>query len=131
MVMFKLIIEKFVLPSAKTQDVYKVSVDKEKMKAMKLPFNVKKWQFAVFATEGHVGNRFIVELDCLSNNPAFLILLEKAEQEFGFRQGGILGLPCKPDELKRALGSSIFFFFLIGQIENSLKKNVLRGTLTQ
>ncbi|XP_026416662.1 auxin-responsive protein SAUR50-like [Papaver somniferum] len=107
--MFKLIIEKFVLPSAKRQAVYEdnVPVDKEKMKAMKLPFDVKKGQFAVFATEGDVGNRFIVELDCLSNNPAFLILLEKAEQEFGFRQGGILGLPCKPDELKRALGSSI------------------------
>ncbi|KAI3930121.1 hypothetical protein MKX01_036642 [Papaver californicum] len=98
MPIFKIMIKKFAMPSAKRQD---------KMKAMELPFDVKKGQFAVFATEGDVANRFIVELDCLSNNPAFLILLEKSEQEFGFRQGGILGLPCKPDELKRALGSSI------------------------
>ncbi|KAI3983258.1 hypothetical protein MKX01_013325 [Papaver californicum] len=107
--MFKIIIKKFVMPSAKKQDVYRnhMPVDNKKKEAMELPFDVKKGQFAVFATEGDVANRFIVELDCLSNNPAFLILLQKAEQEFGFKQGGILGLPCKPDELKRALGSSI------------------------
>ncbi|KAI3863652.1 hypothetical protein MKW98_031244 [Papaver atlanticum] len=106
--MFKLMIKKCILPLAKTQDVYKhsMSVDNEKMKAMDLPYDVKKGQFAVIATEGDVANRFVVELDCLSNNPAFLKLLEKAEQEFGFGQGGVLSLPCKPDELKRALGSS-------------------------
>ncbi|KAI3930120.1 hypothetical protein MKX01_036641 [Papaver californicum] len=107
--MFKLIIKKFVLRSAKRRDVYNYKhytpVDDEKMKVMELPYDVKKGQFAVIATEGDVANRFIVELDCLNNNPAFLKLLEKAEQEFGFRQAGVLSLPCKPDELERALGS--------------------------
>ncbi|KAI3896770.1 hypothetical protein MKW98_009623 [Papaver atlanticum] len=97
--MFKLLFKKFVLRS------HYMPLDNEKMKAMKPPRNVKKGQFAVIATEGDVANRFVVELDCLSNNPAFLKLLEKAEEEFGFRQAGILSLPCKPDELERALGS--------------------------
>ncbi|KAI3948921.1 hypothetical protein MKW92_013600 [Papaver armeniacum] len=97
--MFKLIFKKFVLRSAKRQDVYNykhyMPLDNEKMKAMEPPPNdVKKGQFAVIATEGDV-----------YNNPAFLKLLEKAEEEFGFRQAGVLSLPCKPDELERALGS--------------------------
>ncbi|KAI3958248.1 hypothetical protein MKW92_050742 [Papaver armeniacum] len=89
--MFKLMIKKCILPLAKKQDVYKhsVSVDNEKMKATDLPYDVKKGQFAVIAIEGDVANMFVVELDCLSNNPAILKLL-----------------PCKPDDLKRALGSS-------------------------
>ncbi|RZC77308.1 hypothetical protein C5167_001447 [Papaver somniferum] len=107
--MFKLIFKKFVLRSAKRQDVYSYKhykpLDNEKMKATEPPHDVKKGQFAVIATEGDVANRFVVELDCLNNNPAFLKLLEKAEEEFGFRQAGVLSLPCKPDELERALGS--------------------------
>ncbi|KAI3897781.1 hypothetical protein MKW92_042108 [Papaver armeniacum] len=106
--MFKLIFKKFVLRS-KRQDVYYykhyMPLDNEKKKAMEPPYDVKKGQFAVIATEGDVANRFVVELDCLNNNPAFLKLLEKAEEEFGFRQDGVLSLPCKPDELERALGS--------------------------
>ncbi|MCL7050320.1 hypothetical protein MKW94_021530 [Papaver nudicaule] len=102
MVMLKVLVEKLV----KKRDVYKYSkfIEDEKMKALELPADVKKGQFAVFATEGDEAKRFIVELDCLSN-PAFLKLLEKAEQEFGFQQGGVLALPCKPDELKRALST--------------------------
>ncbi|RZC77309.1 hypothetical protein C5167_001485 [Papaver somniferum] len=86
---------------AKRPGVFKYS----KLKTMELPYDVKKGQFAVFATEGDEANRFIVELECL-NNPAFLKLLEKAEEEFGFGQDGIIGLPCKPDELKRILAGS-------------------------
>ncbi|XP_026439777.1 auxin-responsive protein SAUR50-like [Papaver somniferum] len=106
--MFKLILKTFVLRSAKRQDVYDykhyMPLDNDKTKAMEPPYDVKKGQFAVIATEGDVANRFVVELDCLNNNPAFLKLLEKAEEEFGFRQSGVLSLPCKPDELERALG---------------------------
>ncbi|KAI3896768.1 hypothetical protein MKW98_009621 [Papaver atlanticum] len=86
---------------AKRSGVFKYS----KLKAMELPYDVKKGQFAVFATEGDEANRFVVELECL-HNPAFLKLLEKAEEEFGFGQDGIIGLPCKPDELKRILAGS-------------------------
>ncbi|KAI3865088.1 hypothetical protein MKW98_013588 [Papaver atlanticum] len=107
--MFKLIFKKFFLRSAIKQDVYNykhyMPLDNEKMKAMEPPRDVKKGEFAVIATEGDVANRFVVELDCLNNNPAFLKLLEKAEEEFGFRQAGVLSLPCKPDELERVLGS--------------------------
>ncbi|KAI3983255.1 hypothetical protein MKX01_013322 [Papaver californicum] len=105
MVMLKVMIEKLV----KKRDVYKYNkfIEDEKItKALELPSDVKKGQFAVFATEGNEAKRFIVELDCLSN-PAFLKLLEKAEQEFGFEQDGVLALPCKPDELKRVLTTRV------------------------
>ncbi|KAI3930122.1 hypothetical protein MKX01_036643 [Papaver californicum] len=96
--MLKIIFRNLGSSLAKRPDVFKYS----KLKAMALPYDVKKGQFTVFATEGDEANRFIVELECL-NNPAFLKLLEKAEEEFGFGQDGIIGLPCKPDELKRIL----------------------------
>ncbi|KAI3940857.1 hypothetical protein MKW92_049473 [Papaver armeniacum] len=104
MVMLKVMIEKLLL--IKKRDVYKYNrfIEDEKMNTLELPADVKKGQFAVFATEGNEAKRFIVELDCL-NNPAFLKLLEKAEREFGFEQGGVLALPCKPDELKRVLST--------------------------
>ncbi|KAI3930119.1 hypothetical protein MKX01_036640 [Papaver californicum] len=100
--MIKVMIKKLV----KKRDVYKYNKFIEDEKALELPADVKEGQFAVFAMEGNEAKRFIVELDCLSN-PAFLKLLEIAEQEFGFQQGGVLALPCKPDELKRVLSTRI------------------------
>ncbi|MCL7025338.1 hypothetical protein MKW94_003254 [Papaver nudicaule] len=101
MVMLKLIFRNLGSSLAKRPGVFKYI----KLKAMELPYDVKKGQFAVFAAQGDEANRFVVELDCLSN-PAFLKLLEKAEEEFGFQQDGIIGLPCTPDELKRILAGS-------------------------
>ncbi|CAN1135552.1 Auxin-responsive protein SAUR32 [Linum perenne] len=67
-----------------------------------VPNDVKRGQFAVTATKGGKPKRFIVELDDL-NDPDFLDLLEQAEDKFGFRQGGVLEVPCFPEELRRVL----------------------------
>ncbi|KAH7553547.1 hypothetical protein ACOSP7_029712 [Xanthoceras sorbifolium] len=69
---------------------------------MEVPDDVKEGQFAVFAVEGEETQRFVIELGFLTN-PAFLRLLEQAEEEFGFKQKGALTVPCRPQELKRIL----------------------------
>ncbi|KAI4300307.1 hypothetical protein L6164_033699 [Bauhinia variegata] len=61
--------------------------------AVNIPDDVTEGHFAVFAKKGEETKRFIVELDYL-NNPAFLGLLELAEEEYGFRQKGALAVPC-------------------------------------
>ncbi|KAF6140210.1 hypothetical protein GIB67_000258 [Kingdonia uniflora] len=68
-----------------------------------LPEDVKEGHFVVIAVNGGEQTRFVVELSYL-NNPDFLRLLEKAKEEFGFKQNGILAVPCRPDELQRILG---------------------------
>lgn len=67
-----------------------------------VPDDVKEGHFAVFAAEDGEQKRFIVELGCLSS-PAFMSLLEQAEEEYGFQQKGALVVPCRPEELQRIL----------------------------
>ncbi|CAJ1968580.1 unnamed protein product [Sphenostylis stenocarpa] len=66
------------------------------------PDDVMEGYFAVLATKGEETKRFIVGLDYLSD-PAFLRLLDQAQEEYGFRHQGALALPCRPHELLKIL----------------------------
>ncbi|KAG8647215.1 auxin-responsive protein SAUR32 [Manihot esculenta] len=77
---------------------------KEEIEAEKMvPEDVKQGHFAVIAVKGGEPKRFIMELDHLTN-PAFMKLLEQAEEEYGFQQKGVLAVPCQPEELQMILG---------------------------
>lgn len=65
---------------------------------------VKQGYFVVVATEGWKPERFVIELGFL-NNLEFLKFLKQAEEEFGFSQEGTLAIPCRPDELRRIIGT--------------------------
>lgn len=67
-----------------------------------VPEDVPEGHFAVLAIEGDEVGRFIVDLGYL-NEPTFLRLLEKAEEEYGFGQKGALTIPCQPQELQKIL----------------------------
>ncbi|KAK7392460.1 hypothetical protein VNO78_20899 [Psophocarpus tetragonolobus] len=67
-----------------------------------VPDDVREGYFAVLATKGGESKRFIVGLHYL-NDPAFLRLLDQAQEEFGFRQKGTLAIPCQPQELQNIL----------------------------
>ncbi|KAK4281508.1 hypothetical protein QN277_012990 [Acacia crassicarpa] len=56
----------------------------------------------VMAVKGEETKRFTVKLDCLSD-PAFLRLLERASEEYGFGQKGPLAVPCDPQELQNII----------------------------
>ncbi|KAI9086217.1 hypothetical protein K1719_031671 [Acacia pycnantha] len=56
----------------------------------------------VVAVKGQETERFIVKLDFLSD-PAFLRLLERASEEYGFGQKGPLAVPCDPQELQNII----------------------------
>ncbi|XP_057999425.1 protein SMALL AUXIN UP-REGULATED RNA 12-like [Hevea brasiliensis] len=76
---------------------------KEEIEAAKMvPEDVKQGHFAVIAMKGAEPKRFVVELDHLTN-PAFVKLLEQAEEEYGFQQKGVLAVPCQPEELQMIL----------------------------
>ena len=64
--------------------------------------DVMEGYFAVLAMKGKERKRFIVGLDYLSD-PAFLGLLDRAQEEYGFRHQGALALPCRPQELQKIL----------------------------
>ncbi|KAL4296052.1 hypothetical protein GQ457_12G010690 [Hibiscus cannabinus] len=63
-----------------------------------VPDYIKEGYFTVFAVKGKETQRYVIELDNLTN-PAFLSLLELAQEEYGFQQKGVLCLPCRPTEL--------------------------------
>ena len=67
--------------------------------------DVREGYFAVLATKGGESKRFFVGLHYL-NDPAFLGLLDQAQEEFGFRQKGALAIPCQPQELQKILDRS-------------------------
>ncbi|RDX67138.1 Auxin-responsive protein SAUR32, partial [Mucuna pruriens] len=67
-----------------------------------VPDDVREGYFAVLATKGGESKKFIVGLHYL-NDPAFLGLLDQAQEEFGFRQKGALAIPCQPQELQKIL----------------------------
>ncbi|KAK8485804.1 hypothetical protein V6N13_041519 [Hibiscus sabdariffa] len=70
-----------------------------------VPGDVKEGFFTVFAVKGKEIQRFVIELDHLTN-PEYLILLEQAREEYGFQQKGVLSLPCRPHELQEILEHS-------------------------
>ncbi|XP_049936677.1 auxin-responsive protein SAUR22-like [Nymphaea colorata] len=63
---------------------------------------VKQGYFAVLAVSDGVSKRFMVPLSFLSN-PAFLRLLDEAEEEYGYAQQSILTVLCHPSELESIL----------------------------
>ncbi|KAK7392456.1 hypothetical protein VNO78_20895 [Psophocarpus tetragonolobus] len=70
--------------------------------ATEVPDDVLEGHFVVLANKGEETKRFIVELHYL-DDPAFLGLLERAREEYGFRQKGVLVIPCHPQELEKIL----------------------------
>ena len=89
------------LPSRKMEEIQDEH-DEELEAATMVPDDVKEGHFAVLAVRGGEPKRFIVDLSYLTN-PAFLRLLEQAEEEFGFEQKGTLAVPCQPEELQKIL----------------------------
>ncbi|KAF2549983.1 hypothetical protein F2Q68_00038117 [Brassica cretica] len=57
-----------------------------------LPLDVPKGHFPVYVGENRT--RYIVPITFLSH-PEFLILLQQAEEEFGFHHMGGLTIPCE------------------------------------
>ncbi|KAL5807348.1 hypothetical protein ACOSQ4_030081 [Xanthoceras sorbifolium] len=74
----------------------------EEVATTMVPADVKEGHFVVFAVKGEETQRFVIELGFLTN-PAFLRLLEQAEEEYGFKQKGALTVPCRPQELQTIL----------------------------
>lgn len=67
--------------------------------------DVREGYFAVVAIKDGEMKRFMIGLEYLSD-PAFLGLLDQAREEYGFRQQGILAVPCGPQELQNILDGS-------------------------
>ncbi|KAE8717241.1 putative SAUR-like auxin-responsive protein family [Hibiscus syriacus] len=74
----------------------------ENVEETNIPKDVKEGHFAVIAVNDGKSKRFILELSYL-RNPAFLMLLKQAKEEYGFQQMGALTLPCHPEELQKIL----------------------------
>ncbi|KAL2509317.1 SAUR-like auxin-responsive protein family [Forsythia ovata] len=69
-----------------------------------LPVDVKEGHFVVHTIDDGESRRFVVKLSYLAH-PGFLKLLQQAGEEFGFRQKGILAVPCGYGDLQRLLES--------------------------
>ena len=82
--------------------------DDENSQSPKTPADVPKGYLAVYV--GPELRRFIVPTSYLSHS-LFKVLLEKAEEEFGFDQSGALTIPCEVETFK----------FLLKHMENNLK----------
>ncbi|KAF3786918.1 Indole-3-acetic acid-induced protein [Nymphaea thermarum] len=65
---------------------------------------MKEGHFAVMASFDGNSKRFTVPL-CYLSNPAFVRLLDEAEEEYGFSQQNILTVPCDPTQLERILAA--------------------------
>lgn len=78
--------------------------EKEAGQLSLVPEDVPEGHFVVLAIKGGEAERFVIELGYLTE-PAFLRLLEKAKEEYGFGQKGALMIPCRPQELQRILQS--------------------------
>lgn len=73
--------------------------DEENRDSTHVPQDVKEGHVPVLAVDGDEPKRFIVPLNCLTH-PAFMTLLEKAAEEYGFDCEGPLTIPCRPSELE-------------------------------
>ncbi|PPS11905.1 hypothetical protein GOBAR_AA08726 [Gossypium barbadense] len=70
-----------------------------------VPGDVKEGFFAVSAAKGKETQRFVIELDHLTN-PEFLSLLDEAREVYGSHQTGVFSLSCQPHELEEILEHS-------------------------
>ncbi|KAJ1392243.1 Small auxin-up RNA [Sesbania bispinosa] len=97
----------------KIHDGISVFFAQRKLEALSSSFNedrgmevpegdVMEGHFVVFANKDQLTKRFVVDLHYLSD-PAFLGLLERAKEEYGFKQKGALLIPCHPQELENIL----------------------------
>lgn len=68
--------------------------------SLELPPDVPKGYLAVYVGPEH--RRFIIPTSYLRHN-LFKVLLEKAEEEYGFEQGGGLTIPCEIETFKYLL----------------------------
>ncbi|KAK3022072.1 hypothetical protein RJ639_047340 [Escallonia herrerae] len=66
------------------------------------PWDVKAGHFVVHTVNDGEAKRFMVALNFLAH-PGFMKLLHQAQEEFGFKQEGVLTVPCGPSELQRIL----------------------------
>ncbi|TVU08513.1 hypothetical protein EJB05_41918, partial [Eragrostis curvula] len=55
--------------------------------------------------EGGEGERFVVRVEAL-RHPSFAALLEMAAQEFGYRQEGVLRVPCAVHHFRNVLSAA-------------------------
>lgn len=55
---------------------------------------------------GEEGERFVVRVEAL-RHPSLAALLEMAAQEFGYKQQGILRVPCAVAQFKQALTAAV------------------------
>ncbi|TMW84027.1 hypothetical protein EJD97_000213 [Solanum chilense] len=80
-------------------DLEETSIEDEEV----VPYDVKEGHFAIFAVNTkEERKRFILELNWLKN-PIFMSLLKLAEEEYGFRQKGVLEIPCSHEELDKII----------------------------
>ncbi|KAJ1260336.1 hypothetical protein BS78_10G224500 [Paspalum vaginatum] len=59
----------------------------------------------VLVCDGGEGERFVVRVEAL-RHPSFAALLDMAAQEFGYKQEGILRLPCDVRHFKDVLAAA-------------------------
>ncbi|KAL3326828.1 hypothetical protein AABB24_037503 [Solanum stoloniferum] len=107
MIILKLLIKKVIkIHFSPRYDDYKNRVDFKETSIEDeevVPYDVKEGHFAIFAVNTKdERKRFILELNWLKN-PTFLRLLKLAEEEYGFRQKGVLEIPCSPEELEKII----------------------------
>lgn len=95
--------------------------DEETSQSPEPPFDVPQGYLAVYV--GPELRRFIIPTNFLSHS-LFKVLLEKAEEEYGFDHSGALTIPCEVETFKYLLncienhpkddtsGNKLFFFLL-------------------
>ncbi|GLJ12930.1 hypothetical protein SUGI_0200710 [Cryptomeria japonica] len=72
--------------------------DDDQSSSIHIPSDVPEDHLAIYS-----GNRrFVVRIKDL-NHPLFRVLLDKAEEEFGFEQRGVLVIPCDPKVVQHLL----------------------------
>uniref|UniRef100_A0ACD5UI85 Uncharacterized protein n=1 Tax=Avena sativa TaxID=4498 RepID=A0ACD5UI85_AVESA len=59
----------------------------------------------VLGDGGEEGERFVVRVEAL-RHPSLAALLDMAAQEFGYKQEGVLRVPCAVHQFKRALSTA-------------------------
>ncbi|KAF3786916.1 hypothetical protein EJ110_NYTH12810 [Nymphaea thermarum] len=94
----------FFMPSFNTHKMVmlKIAARSLRRRFLRSKAELKEGHFAVLATHEANSKRFVVPLSCL-RNPAFVRLLDEAQEEYGFCHQNILTVPCDPAELENIL----------------------------
>jgi SAUR family protein len=61
--------------------------------------DIPKGYLAVMVGQREVQQRFVIPIFYV-NHPLFMQLWEKAEEEYGFKQKGLITIPCKIEEFR-------------------------------